>query len=170
MSQVITKELLAAILDQYDLDEDGIHGLSHWARVLENGLKIAKHSGANTKIVSLFAVFHDSRRISDGYDPMHGKRGGELAKSFRGKYFELSDQDFTTLNFACRFHTDGGIHSDPTIGTCWDADRLDLGRVGYVPFASKMSTAPGKDQEVICWALERSRDLYRPKFMDGEWP
>ena len=86
-----------AIAVAHMTNETGIHGISHWARVLDNGLKVAKHSGANEKIVCLFAVFHDSQRISDGYDPLHGKRGGELARTFRGKYFELSDEDFHSL-------------------------------------------------------------------------
>ena len=33
---------------------------------------------------------------------------------------------------------------DPTIGTCWDADRLDIGRVGIIPHERFMSTAAGK--------------------------
>ena len=33
----------------------------------------------------------------------------------------------------------------PTIGTCWDADRLDLGRVGIVPQPKFMSTAFAKE-------------------------
>ena len=32
-----------------------------------------------------------------------------------------------------------------TIGTCWDADRLDLGRVGIIPSSDFMSTQAGKE-------------------------
>ena len=45
---------------------------------------------------------------------------------------------------ACRDHTSGPHHGDPTIGTCWDADRLDLGRVGIIPQEEFMSTQLGK--------------------------
>lgn len=31
---------------------------------------------------------------------------------------------------ACRDHEFGRTSSDPTIGSCWDANRLDLDRVG----------------------------------------
>ena len=41
-------------------------------------------------------------------------------------------------------HTGGGLSKDPTIGTCWDADRLTLRRVGIEPAARYMSTAAGK--------------------------
>ena len=30
------------------------------------------------------------------------------------------------------------------VGTCWDADRLDIGRVGIVPHERYMSTAAGR--------------------------
>jgi len=33
----------------------------------------------------------------------------------------------------------------PAIGTCWNADRLDIGRVGMPPSAQYMSTVAGKD-------------------------
>jgi len=36
---------------------------------------------------------------------------------------------------------DGAI----SIGTCWDADRLDLGRVGVIPSVNFMSTPAGKE-------------------------
>ena len=48
------------------------------------------------------------------------------------------------LDYAIRHHVDGDVSDDPTIGTCWDADRLDLGRVGIVPDEQYMSTAEGK--------------------------
>ena len=49
------------------------------------------------------------------------------------------------LHYACTWHTHGQLSSDPTIATCWDADRLDLGRVGMRPHADYMSTAKGKE-------------------------
>ena len=35
---------------------------------------------------------------------------------------------------------EGCVHADPTIGTCWDADRLDLWRVGITPHARFLRT------------------------------
>jgi len=37
------------------------------------------------------------------------------------------------------------MSDDVTIGTCWDADRLDLGRVSIKPEAKHMSTAYARD-------------------------
>jgi uncharacterized protein len=36
------------------------------------------------------------------------------------------------------------VSEHPTIGTCWDADRLDLGRVGARPDPKYMSTEARK--------------------------
>jgi uncharacterized protein len=56
-----------------------------------------------------------------------------------GIYFHLTDEQLEKLCHAMSFHSDGGIHADPTIQTCWDADRLDLGRVGNKPRAEFLS-------------------------------
>jgi uncharacterized protein len=48
------------------------------------------------------------------------------------------------LEHAIRHHTAGLTSADPTIGTCWDADRLDLGRVGMRPRERFMSTWAGR--------------------------
>jgi len=48
------------------------------------------------------------------------------------------------LQEACRRHADGKLSGDATIGTCGDAARLDLGRVGTIPDPRFMSTSAGK--------------------------
>jgi uncharacterized protein len=45
-----------------------------------------------------------------------------------------------------------------TVATCWDADRLDLGRVGVRPDAGRLCTEPARRQEVIEHAWRRSRE------------
>ena len=69
------------ILKEYALPWDGVHGVGHWARVLENGLRLAGQTGVNVEVVQLFAVFHDSRRINEGVDDGHGQRGGGLGQA-----------------------------------------------------------------------------------------
>jgi uncharacterized protein len=49
------------------------------------------------------------------------------------------------LVYACTWHTDGLHHDDATIGTCWDADRLDIERAGVIPNAKFMSTDSGRE-------------------------
>ena len=121
-----------------------VHGPDHWRRVERNACILATKTGAIVEVVRLFALFHDSRRIHDGHDVDHGRRGAEFAAEVRGKWFDLPDEHFELLHYACVWHTDRH-HDDPTIGTCWDADRLDLGRVGIIPSPKYMSTAFGAE-------------------------
>ncbi|WP_145221608.1 HD domain-containing protein [Gimesia alba] len=116
------------------------HGFDHWMRVLRNGRVLALHTGADPVIVELFALFHDSCRWSDGYDTGHGARGAALAKELHGDLFELDDDNFERLHYACTWHQEQDFCDDPTIGTCWDADRLDLVRVGILPDPRLLNT------------------------------
>jgi uncharacterized protein len=137
--------LWQVVASQFHSPHSSLHGPAHWRRVERNGLLLATRTGADVAVVRLFALFHDSRRENDGTDQGHGARGAEYAVSLRGKEYELSDDQLEILRFACIWHTDGEHHADPTIGTCWDADRLDLGRVGIIPEAKFMSTAFGRE-------------------------
>ena len=74
----------------------------------------------------------------------HGLRGAEFAKECReAKLFEIDDVRFEKLYHACKFHTHERSNDDPTISTCYDADRLDLGRVGIPLDPKKMATSFG---------------------------
>ena len=156
-SQVLTPELVKAVVDGYSLSQKGIHGPSHWFRVRTNGLLIAEDNGANAKIVELFALFHDSKRVNDGRDPLHGARGAAFAVELRAQgLFELTDLEMESLVFACTHHTKGWTEAPLTVATCWDGDRLDLGRVGYIPDPMRLCTEVGRRPEVIEWAYKRS--------------
>jgi uncharacterized protein len=121
------------------------HGPDHWRRVEYNALTLAARTGADVDVVRLFALFHDCRRRNDGADRGHGARGAAFATKLRGTWFDLPDEAFEQLRLACIWHTDSLHHDHPTIGTCWDADRLDLGRVGVVPRSEFMSTDAGRE-------------------------
>lgn len=130
---------------EFQCGRGSIHGPAHWRRVERNGLLIAARSGAIQKVVRLFAVFHDCRREHDDWDDTHGARGAAFAARLRGVLFDLSDEHFALLQHACKWHSHGRLSDDATIGTCWDADRLDLGRVGTEPEARYMSTELGRE-------------------------
>lgn len=142
---------------QFLLGLNSIHGPTHWRRVEAFGLKIAEINGADETIVRLFAVFHDSRRESESWDPKHGQRAAELAEMLCGTYFELDDARLKTLVHACTFHADGLRHDDPTIGACWDADRLDLPRVGVITDPRMLCTAAAKEKSMRSWAADYGR-------------
>jgi len=161
------KPIAHAILEEYARPWHGTHGVAHGARVLENGLRLAEGTGANVEVVRLFAVFHDARRINEGIDLGHGKRGAELAAAFRGEWFTLPDADFDLLYVACADHTDGSTEADITIQTCWDADRLDLGRVGICPEAEKLCTTAAR--QLIAWSDGRTCSEVVPGLLAREW-
>ena len=139
------------VLEDYVYDnrlngDSSLHGLEHWHQVEFNGLMLAKKTHADETIIRLFALFHDSRRVSDDYDEFHGKYGAEYAEKLRAEhFFDLDEERFAQLLHACRFHTTENASGDATIDTCYDADRLDLGRVGIVPAPEKMATKFGKE-------------------------
>lgn len=163
------KPILHALLNDYTLPLSGDHGVAHWARVLENGLRLAEETGANIAVVQLFAVLHDSRRINEVTDPEHGPRAAEFAAKIRGSVFDLDDHEFQLLYRACEGHTHERNHPDVTIQTCWDSDRLDLGRVGIMPHPSYLCTKVAKLPETIQWADGRASFGVIPKFILDIW-
>lgn len=161
--------ILHAILDDYELPWDGEHGIAHWARVLENGLRLAAETGANVEVVRLFALMHDSRRVNEGTDPDHGPRAAEFARLLRGRLIDLPDPEFQLLHRACAGHTHERTHPDITIQTCWDADRLDLGRVGITPHPRLLCTEVARRPETIRWAHGRAAMRFVPALVRDEW-
>jgi uncharacterized protein len=161
--------ILREVLDDYVLPWNGDHGIAHWARVMENGLRLAEETGANLDVVRLFAVLHDSRRINEAWDPDHGPRAARFASTLRGRLFDLPDREFQLLHRACAGHTHEPTHPDLTIQTCWDADRLDLGRVGITPEPTRLCTATAKLAETIRWAHGRATFRIIPELVDHEW-
>lgn len=120
------------------------HGLDHWRQVEFNGLLLVPKAKADIVVVRLFALYHDSKRAFDGYDEEHGFHGAEFAKKCREeKLFEVTDEQFEKLFHACRNHTIERSSGDATIDTCYDADRLDLGRVDIPLDPMKMATTAG---------------------------
>jgi uncharacterized protein len=154
--QMISEALMAVVRAEFALNLNGIHGVSHWKRVHDNGLRLAELTGANTDVVEFFAFLHDSKRLSDGWDREHGQRAAEFIKTLRGSLVDLSDEEFELLAFACAYHSDGLTEGDITVQTCWDADRLDLGRIGIKPNQRYLCTPAAKDPETIEWAYARS--------------
>jgi uncharacterized protein len=154
---VISIELLAKIKSQYRLEWFGIHGVKHWSRTYNNGMKLAGQTGVNRRVVQLFSIFHDACRWTEGRDIDHGSRGALLAKELR-KYCPVNDAEFDLLTTACELHTDTLDHKDITTQACFDSDRWDLGRdgVGHYPDPERLCTPRAKQKEAINQAYKNS--------------
>jgi len=149
MSERFPDEILLAvgleILRRYKLNPAGVHGVSHWGRVLETGLELAALAGGSPRVAQLFGLFHDSCRANDAVDKGHGARGAALARELHGGLFWLEPAELALLEDACARHTDGLREADVAVRCCWDADRLDLPRCGIFPLAEHLCTPQGRD-------------------------
>jgi len=145
--------LIALIKSEFKLDWDGIHGANHWARVLHHGKTIGELRQADLLVVELFGFLHDSCRVNDGKDPLHGQRAADFAHGIHGDFYQLTPKQLDALCYAMQHHSGGEVSTNATIQTCWDSDRLDLGRVGIIP-SPKFMSAEGA--EFIDYAFELS--------------
>ena len=157
-SSLITPDLVALLRHEFRLEWQGIHGAPHWARVRHNGLELARLTGANRRVVEYFAFLHDVCRESDGHDSGHGSRAAQFALTIRARHIDLNEEELALLIAAMEGHTAGRRHADVTVSTCWDADRLDLARVGVQPDPGRLCTDAARDPETILRASRNATD------------
>jgi len=155
--RLVTHQLVTCLRQRFSLRWHGIHGASHWARVRWNGLALSERTGANRTVVELFAMVHDVCRDNDSHDPLHGARAAQFLQELRVSVISISDTEAKLLAYACTHHSDGHTEADVTVQTCWDADRLDLGRVGIRPQPRYLCTAAAKQPDFLEHAFQRSR-------------
>ena len=145
---MFNKQLLAQIKLDTDMWRSPLHGLEHWSRLMENGLRLAPYTGADIELIPYFALLHDCCRHNEYEDPRHGPRAAIYAKKNRD-LIKLTQDQFNILIRACAGHTHGlpgcKAAEHPTIATCWDADRLDIGRVGLRVDSRYLFTETAKD-------------------------
>jgi uncharacterized protein len=141
----------------FKLPTHSIHGPAHWLRVMRNGREIvARTPQADGFVVDLFALLHDCQRRDDGADLGHGRRAADFVTALgRAGRLMLSQAQIVALVTACADHERGRTTPDPTIGACWDADRLDLARLGRRPIGRLLSTAAARDPEIQAGAWQR---------------
>ena len=154
--KVPQSRLFKICTERFELTSDTIHGPDHWMRVQANGAYISSKLGINDSFVTAFAWLHDCCRLNDHIDPEHGLRAAHYAKTLYGSNLIDISIDFEKLLFALEFHNKGQTSEDSLIGTCWDADRLDIGRAGIYPSADFMSTSVARDKAYIDVCYEKS--------------
>ena len=109
------------------------HGIDHWERVHANGMRLCAYFNADPDVIRHFAYLHDSCRLNEGVDPGHGSRAAMYIDELRDD-IDLDDSQIKLLKRACSGHTlaNPGAKAglDLTLACCWNADRLDIDRVG----------------------------------------
>ena len=126
-------------------DMGSTHGLEHWDRVAEFG-RMLYQEGADMDVILAFAYLHDSERRNNARDIKHGLRASKLIDTIRQtKLRDLSDEQIDKLKRACELHTIAHKTGDITIDICFDADRMDLLRVGIMPAPKRMATKRGAE-------------------------
>lgn len=142
----MNRTVLKLVSSQFKLDINGDHGKPHWERVEKIGLYLAKNTKSDIEVIRLFALLHDSRRDDEFDDPEHGVRAALYAEDLsKQEVLRLSKFQLKQLVYACRHHSSKKAKSDDvTVQICWDADRLDLLRLGIQPEAEYLSTDLGK--------------------------
>ena len=133
-------------IDEFIMSNGSIHGISHWNEVYENGMMLSLQPGVDKLVVALFAYLHDCKREDDLQDPEHGDRAADFVVWLRNtsKLDQLTHPQYQKLWLACLHHHKGVVNrEDPTIGACFDADRIELIRCGMVPKVELMSTPMG---------------------------
>lgn len=123
--------------------DSGVHGEQHWWCVAATALDLLPDvPGADAELVFLFGLLHDTRRENDKVDPEHGPRAAAFTRALHADgVLRLEDERLERLCFAIDLHAFGQVSDDPTVGACWDADRLHLPRVGMQPLPSLFSTS-----------------------------
>lgn len=121
------------------------HGVEHWDRVAKFGRMLYKEK-ADMDVIMAFAYLHDSERENNAYDEEHGSRASKLIDTIRNtELAALNDEQIAKLKRACELHTIQHKTGDITIDICFDADRMDLLRVGIMPSPDRMATKQGAD-------------------------
>ena len=157
------KDLIHSALElvkpQFRLDIDhGWHGVAHWSRVWYNAKFLSESLSLNPVVPCLFSFLHDSQRFDEGHDILHGHRACEWIDRlvYENKFPHIDSFDLKLLLTAIAGHSQGETKAHPIVQVCWDADRLDLGRVGIRPDPRYLCTEPAKRPEVIEAAWRRS--------------
>ncbi len=140
------------------------HGELHWRCVAGSAVRLAADvDGADAVVGFCFGLVHDTRRVNEDLDPEHGHRAASLVRELEAEgALPLSGDHIDLLATAVALHADGQVSADPTVGVCWDADRLHLPRVGIDPDPSLLSTVAARDpaQSRAAATLRASPDVW----------
>ena len=139
--------MIERIKQDYRLNWEGTHGINHWHRVFAFGRTLANHVECDVEVLHLFAYLHDAQRFDEWTDPAHGLRGAAYAQRLADEgIITVTPDQLRVLKHAITHHNSGFTSdADPTVQVCWDADRLDLPRVGIKVDPKRLCTDAARE-------------------------
>jgi len=115
-----------------------IHGISHLRRVAITAGRIAASIGEDVESAVVAGFLHDCARSDDGGGTRHAHDSAVLAKKLLSRFYPHLDT--VRLCDAIARHADGETTEDLLAACVWDADRLDLTRLGIEVDPDLLST------------------------------
>lgn len=119
-----------------------LHGFSHLRRVAILAGRLANAVGEDVESAVVMGFLHDSARKNDGNDIEHAHDSAALARELMEKFYPHLDVD--RICEAIEGHADGEVTTDPLTACLWDADRLELKRIGRTVDVDLLSTGIAK--------------------------
>lgn len=163
------ERLLGEARDGATLAHEPMHGELHWRGVAWAGLRVRELApGISPGVMVAFGLLHDCRRETDDWDPEHGERAALVAARSRPLKRLLGAEGRELVAEACRLHERGMTRREaPAIGACWDADRVNLVRLGF-RLDPRYFTILSREDGSLEDLAERTRLTYRnpPAWVD----
>ena len=116
-----------------------IHGIPHLRRVAVTAGRIAASIGEDIESAVVAGFLHDCARNDDGGGTCHALDSAVLAKKLLSMFYP--HLDVVRLCDAIARHADGETTKDLLVACVWDADRLDLSRLGIEVNSDLLSTS-----------------------------
>lgn len=146
---------LAAEIERMPAAASAEHGAQHWRAVAATAVWLAERTvGADPQVARCFGLLHDCARRDDGDDTFHGPRAARLVQQLPSALLPLTADQRDRLQSACAAHSLGTRSKDPTIACCFDADRLQLVRLGRTIQPDYLSTPTATQADAAAFAAE----------------
>lgn len=134
----IIREVEALSFTSLECLSTNIHGVQHLRQVAFLAGRFAYSLNVDYKTAIIGGYLHDCARSDDGGGNSHAHESAFLAKRIIETNWSSTDID--KIFYAIYYHADGLNTNDPFIGCIWDADRLNLVRLGLIPKVELLST------------------------------
>jgi len=120
----------------------GLHGLSHLRRVAILSGRLASATGEDVEAAVVMGFLHDGARTDDKGGNGHAHDSAVLARQLLKMFYPHLEAD--RICDAIARHADGEVTGDTLTACLWDADRLELKRIGRTIDLDLLSTRVAK--------------------------